>query len=256
MNPRLLERYAMKGILLLSALLALPLLTAVAARAAVLSGDEIQKIARDNIINRRTAAIVVGVVDASGSRVFAAGKLNGDSGSEADGKSVFEIGSITKTFTALLLADMVKRGEVRLEDPVSKYLPKSVKALSRGGKEITLLDLASQSSGLPRMPDNFAPADPDNPYADYTVKRMYDFLNGYTLTRDIGEGYEYSNLGFALLGQALSLRAGKGYEALVRERILAPLGMGETGIGLAPEMKTHLAAGHNQMLQPVKNWDY
>ena len=246
----------MKGFLLLSAVFVLQFLVSGNVPAAILSNSDIQKIVRENIENRRSTAIVVGVVDSSGSRVFAAGKLNGDSGSEVDGHSVFEIGSVTKTFTALLLEDMVQRGEVRLEDPVAKHLPKSVKTPSRNGKEITLLDLATQSSGLPRMPDNFVPRDPDNPYSDYTEKRMYDFLNNYTLTNDIGAGYEYSNLGFALLGRALSLRAGKEYEALVRERILKPLGMGETGIALNPHMKSGLATGHNQMLQPVKNWDF
>lgn len=103
-----------------------------------------------------------------------------------DGNTVFEIGSITKVFTASVLADMVAKGEVRLDDPVAKFLPASVRVPSRNGTQITLIDLATQSSGLPRMPNNFTPANNENPYADYTVAQLYAFLSGYELTRDIG----------------------------------------------------------------------
>jgi len=122
---------------------------------------------------------------------------------------VFEIGSITKVFTASILADMVTRGEVRLDDPVAKYLPASAHIPSRNGRQITLFDLATQSSGLPRMPSNLTPRDSMNPYADYTVQQMYAFLSGYQLPRDIGTSYEYSNLGVGLLGHALSLGRGR-----------------------------------------------
>jgi len=103
--------------------------------------------------------IVIGLLDATGRRrIIALG---------VDSNAVFEIGSITKTFTATILADMVARGEVRLDDPVAKYLPDSAHVPSRNGKQITLVDLAIQSSGLPRLPSNLAPRDPGNPYADY-----------------------------------------------------------------------------------------
>ena len=119
---------------------------------------------------------------------------------QPDGDTVFEIGSITKVFTSLILADMVERGEVKLDDPVSKFLPASVTVPSRNGRQITLLDISMQISGLPRMPNNMKPADPENPYADYDPAKLYEFLSGYTLQRDIGEKYEYSNLAVGLLG--------------------------------------------------------
>ena len=186
-------------------------------------------------------------------RIFSAG--GSGSARPLDGNTVFEIGSITKTFTSALLADMVERGEVKLDDPVSKFLPATVHVPSRGGKQITLLDLATQSSGLPRLPNNMSPANVLNPYADYSVQQMYDFLSHYELTRDIGSQFEYSNLGVGLLGHALALRAGKTYEALVTERVLEPLGMHDTRITLTPEMQEHLAIGHaaNGTVQPT--WD-
>src|SRR5580704_8332194 len=115
--------------------------------------------------------------------------------------------------------DMVQKDEVAVTDPVSKYLPATVKVPERDGKKITLQDLSTRSSGLPRMPTNFHPKDDSNPYIDYTPELMYEFLSGYQLTRDIGSKYEYSNLGVGLLGHALTRRAGMDYEAMVKTRI-------------------------------------
>ncbi|MBE0712493.1 MAG: serine hydrolase [Candidatus Aminicenantes bacterium] len=215
---------------------------------------EIQQILKEAIDNRRTVGIVVGIVHADGINIFSNGKTSRD-GRNVDGDSVFEIGSVTKTFTATLLADMVKRGLAGLDDPVSKYLPDTVKVPLRGGREITLLALATQRSGLPRMPTNFKPADPENPYADYTVEKMYEFLSSYQLPRDIGEKYEYSNLGAGLLGHILARKAGQSYEVLLAERIFRPLEMNSTAIVLTPDMSSRLAAGHSAGLTPEKNWD-
>jgi CubicO group peptidase (beta-lactamase class C family) len=191
--------------------------------------------------------IVVGLLDVGGRRrIIALG---------VDSSGVFEIGSITKTFTASILADMAARGEVRLDDPVAKLLPSSAHIPARSGRQITLLDLATQSSGLPRMPSNFTPRDSMNPYADYTVQQMYAFLSGYQLTRDIGASYEYSNLGVGLLGHALALKAGTSYENLVTRRILTPLGMKETAITLTPSLRSRLAPGHDGEGNVVSNWD-
>ena len=150
---------------------------------------------------------------------------------------------------------MVQRGEVSLDDPASKYLPKTVKLPTRGDREITLLHLATHTSALPPMPDNFSPADGLNPYADYTVEQMYAALSQCKLTRDIGAKHEYSNLGMGLLGHILALRAGVDYEQLVKERITKPLGMKDTSITLTEDMQKRLAFGHNEVLEEVKNWD-
>src|SRR5262245_36881471 len=161
-----------------------------------ITDDEIKSILLDRVDRaKRSVGIVVGLVDEKGTRIISYGKPSQTSDQTVNGDSVFEIGSVTKVFTAILLAEMVERGEVSLQDPISKYLPKSVKTPTRDGKEITLLDLSSQVSGLPRLPGNFAPKDRENPYADYTVEQMYAFLSGYTPTRDIGAKYEYSNYG-------------------------------------------------------------
>src|SRR5262245_2344029 len=203
----------------------------------------------------KNIGIVAGIVDADGKKTIAAYGNSGPGSLPLDADSVFEIGSITKVFTAILLADMADRGEVRLDDPVAKHLPPGVRVPERNGRKITLLDLTTQSSGLPRMPDNLRPKDMANPYADYTPEMLFEFLGRYQLQRDIGADYEYSNLGVGLLGQALTYRAGKSYEALVKERILDPLKMEHTGIALSPWMKAHLARGHDARGEVTANWD-
>lgn len=220
------------------------------------SNEEIRKILAARIGAENLAVgMVVGVIDAKGRRVVAYGSLAKNDTRRLDGDTVFEIGSMTKVFTSLLLMDMVRRGEVALTDPVSKHLPASVKVPERNNRKITLADLSTQSSGLPRLPANLHPKDPENPYADYSVQQLYDFLSGYQLTRDIGSEYEYSNLGDGLLGHVLSLRAGMSYEALVRSRICDSLGMANTRVTLTPEMKARFAVGHNQALTAVENWN-
>jgi CubicO group peptidase (beta-lactamase class C family) len=217
---------------------------------------ELKNILRERIDTANAGVgIVVGIIDEQGIRVISHGTLSRTDRTPVDGDTIFEIGSISKVFTTELLADMVGKGEVKLDDPVNKYLPANVKVPERNGRKITLLDIATQQSGLPRLPDNMAPADGANPYADYTVEQMYEFLSGHTLTRDIGDKYEYSNLGMGLLGHVLALKAGKSYEALVIERICSPLGMKDTSIVLSTEAKRKLATGHSKMGQPAANWD-
>ncbi|MGA8368478.1 MAG: serine hydrolase [Candidatus Acidiferrales bacterium] len=220
------------------------------------SDSEIRQMLVDRIdVQHQSVGIVVGVIGPEGRRVIAYGQLEKGDPRPLNGDTTFEIGSATKVFTSLLLADMVQRGEVALDDPVAKYLPPGVTMPERNGRSITLLDLATHTSGLPRLPTNMSPKDPANPYADYSVERLYQFLSTYQLTRDIGAQYEYSNLGGGLLGHVLARRAGMDYEALVRSRICGPLGMNNTRITLTPEMKARLAAGHNAALDTVENWD-
>ena len=204
---------------------------------------------------RRSVGIVVGVVEPGGRRVVAHGQLAADDRTEVDGDTVFEIGSITKVFTAILLADLAGEGAVELETPVQRLLGPDVTVPTRNGAEIALLHLTTHSSGLPRMPNNFRPADAGNPYADYTVAQLYEFLSSHELQRDIGAEVEYSNLGTGLLGHVLALSQETDYETLVSRRLLEPLGMSDTSITLSPSQQERLAGGHSVQLRPVANWD-
>ena len=218
---------------------------------------EIRKILVDRVDTYRlSVGMVVGIIEPRGRRIVAYGGLDQGDQRLLNGDTIFEIGSITKVFTSLLLADMVQRGEVALADPAAKFLPPEVKVPERGGRQITLQDLSTHTSGLPPFPSNLNPRGPANPFADYSVQQLYEFLSTYQLPRDIGSRFEYSNVGVALLGHALARRAGKDYEALVHERITGPLAMASTRISLTSEMKLRLAAGHEYYrMTPVAPWD-
>ena len=221
----------------------------------VLSTGEIREILVKRVDQQKQAVgIVVGVIDPDGRRVVAYGNLAHGDPRTLDGDTIFEIGSVSKVFTALVLADMVNRKEVSLDDPAAKYLPEHVRMPERSGKPITLLDLATHTSGLPTVP-NLKPKDPSNPYPHYSVDNLYQFLSGYELSRDPGSEYEYSNLGAGLLGHVLAYRAGTDYESLIRSRITEPLGMPDTSITLSSSMKQRMATGHSPALAPVANWD-
>ena len=201
------------------------------------------------------AGVVIGLIEPDGrTRVITRGTSGRDGVPLAD-STVFEIGSITKVFTAAVLADMVARGEVALDDPVAKYLPSSVRVPSMNGRAITLLDLATHTSGLPRNPTNLAPADSGNPFAGYEVTQLYAFLSSFALPRAPGAEFEYSNVGFGLLGHALARRAGMPYEELVRTRLLVPLGMNGTRIALDAKQQASFATGHAVTGRQVGAWD-
>lgn len=198
-------------------------------------------------------SIVVGIVDEWGEHYFNFG-LTREKGTLANEHSIYEIGSISKVFTSTLLAQQVINGQVKLDDPIKKYLPSDVRVPSRDGKEITLGSLSDHTSALPRLPDNMSPADPANPYADYSVELLYAFLSHYELTRDPGYAYEYSNLAQGLLGHILAMNAGVSYETLMHNTIAVPLAMNETKITLDEKMKKNLTTGHSGGVE-VKNWD-
>ncbi len=205
--------------------------------------------------DRQSVGVVVGVTSADGRVVVGYGRLSADDPTQLDGDTVFEVGSITKVFTSTLLADLVLQEELGLDTPVQSLLGDNVRVPSRNGAEITLGHLATHSSGLPRLPDNLDPEDPANPYSDYAVEDLYDFLSSHRLDRDIGATVEYSNLGYGLLGHALALREGTDFETLMVERILNPLQMSDTSIELTPDLRDRMAPGHDMWLRPAANWD-
>ena len=216
--------------------------------------DSLDRIVNERVRAGRAPGLIVGVINADGSRVVAvAGEAR--AGVPVDEHTLFEIGSITKAFTGILLAEMAGRGEVRLDQPVAELLPAGTRMPSRNGRQITLEQLAMQTSGLPRLPDNLRPADVDNPYADYSVPQLYEFLGRHQLRRDPGAQYEYSNLGVGLLGHALALRAGMSYEELLRERVLEPLEMGSTAITLDDSLERRIAHGHTADGDVTPLWD-
>jgi len=216
--------------------------------------EEVKDNIRQRVDNGIHPGIVVGVIDSDGAQYYAYGVKSVNGNEPVDEHSVFEIGSISKTFTGIILANMVIKGRMKLDDPLQKYLPEGVTAPTRKGASIKLVNLSNHTSSLPRMPDNFNPANPANPFADYSEKQLYDFLENYELPRDIGSQYEYSNYAAGLLGHIMATTQGMTYEELMIEVIANPLELRDTRIAFTPNMKKNLATGHHEGVQ-VENWD-
>ena len=184
--------------------------------------DKVRAIVEQKVRDGELPSLVIAVRDGDANAVYAFGKVGA---AAPDGRTVYEIGSITKTFSGLLLAQAVVAGQVRLDDPLGQIVPAYAR-LALAARPVTLLDLATQTSGLPRLPGNLAPADMADPYVDYDRAALKAFLANYTLTRAPGSQYEYSNLGTGLLGDVLAERECTSYAALVAERITGPRGRG------------------------------
>ena len=231
--------------------LALLCTAALATAAHALPDDAaVEALLLQRIAEKRAVGMAAILIEKGATRIVTAGAARAE-GPAIDADTEFEIGSVTKTFTALLLADAVVRGKAALDDPVTKYV--AAPGLSRDGKTVTLGQLATHSSGLPRLPKNLAPANPADPYADYDADKLLAFVAGDVLQRVPGAAYEYSNLGAGLLGYVLTYRDG-GYEKVMRERVLAPLRMDDTTVTLSASQRARFASGHDIQLQPVQPW--
>lgn len=182
---------------------------------------------QERVNNGYNVSISVGILKNGKTEFFSFGHRDTTHKSKVDEYTYYEIGSVTKTFTALLLADAIGRKQMQLTDAIQKYLPDSVKVPTKEGKEITFQDLATHFSGLPRLPDNLNVFS-DNPYKDYSAKLLYEFLNKHTLQNEIGDKYEYSNLGFGLLGHILSLQNKSTYDKMLHDKICTPLKLNRT----------------------------
>jgi D-alanyl-D-alanine-carboxypeptidase/D-alanyl-D-alanine-endopeptidase len=203
--------------------------------------------------DQQASGIVAGILDGAGARILTQG-VSG-TGRALDGDTVFEIASITKVLTSLLLADMVLRKEVALDDLAAKYLPANLHMPDYQGRGITLRDLATYAPGLPGWPDNLPqPLDMAKPFPDYSMDQMYAALEATKMPFAPGSTYRYSNFGFGLLGHVLSRAAGIRFEDLMVARICTPLGMGSTRFTLTPSLQARLAPGHNDKLQQVESW--
>jgi CubicO group peptidase (beta-lactamase class C family) len=202
----------------------------------------------------RRIGLVVGCLQGGEQRVVGYGRLRRDAPDPPDGGTIFEIGSITKVFTGLLLADLAEQGLVGLDDPLASYLPTSVPVPTVGDRPITLGDLAGHAGGLPRNPAGTLRRwlrDRRNPHAGLSVEELYAGLARTRLRRQPGERVKYSNLGAGLLGQALARAAGQPYETLVRERICGPLGMPDTVVAPTGEQTARLATGYTRRRRPA-----
>jgi D-alanyl-D-alanine-carboxypeptidase/D-alanyl-D-alanine-endopeptidase len=209
---------------------------------------------------RKYVGLAVGVRHGDTTYTTGRGRVADDRPQPPDERTIFAIGSITKVFTATLLADMAREGLVALDDPVQRYLPEGVTIPVRG-RPITLADLATHTSGLPRVPKGLlrlALKDSRNPYASLSMDRLWAAVPETRPRRPPGRKIRYSNYGMGLLGNALALRAGTSYEELVATRICRPLGLVDTAIATPEERLERLerlVQPHSRRGRPVPHWD-
>jgi len=224
--------------------------------------DEIKALIDDHLDKNKTnAAIAIGFIDPNGTQFYGHGKMSNTSNATVDENTVFSIGSTTKVFTTTLLADMVNKGLIKLDDPIEKYLPSNVTVPQYNGHKITIEDLATHTSGLPEFPDNYCPSfDPAktavqdsiqyrknlmNCTKNYTFDQLYQALSNFTLSREPGSKVEYSTFGIGLLGHILTLKSNMtSFDKLLDHNILDVLGMNDTSFSLSDSQKSRLAVGH------------
>lgn len=210
--------------------------------------------------SRPRAALVIGVHQRGRDWVGGFGSVDAIAdGRKPDGDTIFELGSITKVFTGIALADAVNRGVVQLDDPLASLLPAELKPEGEENRRITLKQLATHSAGFPRLPADFweqAKEHEENPYAAYTTAELFASLPGMKLKRVPGSGYEYSNYGTAVLGQALAAKQSEPYADLLQRLILEPLAMADTSL-LVPEAdKARFVGGYSPKGEATPNWDF
>ncbi|MFO1496628.1 MAG: serine hydrolase [Lysobacterales bacterium] len=222
-----------------------------APHAGAMSDQALADIVRQRLAGDRTqACFAVAVIDGGVSRaVECAGKRRA-----WDADTAFEIGSVSKTMNGALLALLIEQGKLRLDAPLSDYLPEGTKVPSAGGVAITLQHLVTHTAGLPGLPPNFVPARADNPYATLRPDDLLAGLAATRLTATPGTQWDYSNFGAMLLSWVLTRVAESSYEQLLQGSLLQPLGMRHSYIDQAPD-GVSVAQGHLQTGASTSAWD-
>nr|WP_121271166.1 serine hydrolase domain-containing protein [Pedobacter schmidteae] len=218
----------------------------------------VERMIRPYIQQGNTCGLVLAVIDKGKVRKYSYGSVSKTTSQLPDAEqTIFEIGSVTKTFNALLLAQEVAAGRMKLSDPINLYLPDSIPALSFEGKAITLQHLANHTSGFPRLPANIfnAKVDPKDPYKHYPADSLYSFLKHYKPLVAPGMAFSYSNFGAGVLGTILERKLVGNFEELIVNRICKPLGMMHTSVTLSNAAEKHFAQGYNESGQATAPWD-
>jgi len=205
-----------------------------------------------------TCGLVLAVINKNKVRKYSYGSVNKKVNQLPDAENtIFEIGSVTKTFNSLLLAEEVVAKRMKLNDPINRYLPDSIPPLNFGGKTITLQDLANHTSGFPRLPDNIfnASVDPKDPYKHYIPDSLYSFLMRYHPSVIPGTTFAYSNYGAGVLGTILERTLKSSFEQLVLSRICVPLDMHHTSVTPGDAVQNNFAQGYNETGEATVPWD-
>lgn len=224
--------------------------------AAPLEPSDLTRAAEPLLASQALQALSLGVVQPGGTVRVHAGRLAPYRPVPPDDRTLYEIGSLTKVFTGLLLADAVVRGEVTLDQPIARLLPADVVLPDEAGERITLRMLSTHTSGLPRIPAEILADDFRDPYARYGEAELWGTLRRVRLDAEPGTRAAYSNLGAGLLGTLLARRAGVDYATLLTERVLRPLGLANTAVKLTGERRDRFAPPFANDGRPWTPWEF
>jgi CubicO group peptidase (beta-lactamase class C family) len=217
---------------------------------------DVDKLLQPFMQNSKTVGLSIGLLKNGQTFFYNYGEVKNGTGQLPSATSLYEIGSITKTFTGILLAKAVVEKKVKLSDPINKYLPKNAALLRFGSTTATIMHLANHTSGLPPLPDNFTGTDLINPYKDYDNAKLLAYLTKAKLTREPGKQFEYCNLGVGLLGYILEKVYNKPYEQLVMAHITAAIGANNTMQQLKKTDAALFVQGYNESITPSSQWDF
>ncbi len=245
----------------LTIVVSLSLLAALGHPACTIAQEAVETAKVDRLVqpyldSKTLGGLSVGILHRGKKTFVGYGSSKSASAAKPDENTVYEIGSITKVFTSLLLADAINRGLVKLDQPITELFPSDLSKPHASLSKINFKQLSTHTSGLPRMPSNFDLSNVDNPYATYDPQKMFEFLHDHRLTREPGKKTEYSNLGVGLLGYLIASKQKTEYEALLKEKLLAPLQMNDSVTTLNEKVKPRLAQGHDSDGIDRGPWDF
>lgn len=218
----------------------------------------VDTLVRAGFARGEAVGMVVGIIQSGQPSIYSYGETVKGNNTLPNENTVYEIGSISKTFTGTLLALQVIRGKIKLDDPIGKYLPDSVPTPVFDGTPVTMVSLSNHSSGFPRLaPNMFSGAlDMKNPYARYSNEKLFRFVKHFKPQRRVGDKYEYSNVAAGLLGALLARNANTSYATLLEREITLPLQMKDTKVKLTASMQSRFIQGYTKELEPQGPWDF
>ena len=232
-------------------ILAIGIMTAHSAKAENVLRDDVRQTLLQLVESGQVRAAVAGGWQGGTQQFETFGRASASGQQPPDANSVFEIGSISKVFTALLIESQVAHNRLSWDGSIAEYLPDAALSNSQVAA-ITLRELATHTSGLPRLPDNMPMSDPFDPYAGYDRDLLLAWLQGHDPDA-LDRSYAYSNLGAGLLGMIAGEAAGSDYARAMRTEVLEPLGMADTYSGLNPELQSRLVGGYSDGAD-MPNW--
>ncbi len=218
--------------------------------------EQLDALVKPYLDNKKFVGASVGVFRKGKIITRSYGQYSDSDATKPNADTIYEIGSISKVFTGVLLADAVNQKKLKLDQTLGSLVKGMESSDENGAATITLQQLSQHMSGLPPMPTNIAPKDPNNPFDGYDREMLLEYLKKAKTTNPPGQNHTYSNLGVGLLGDLLSQQSGESLESLLKDRIFESLEMSDTSIIVDDERMKRFAPPYNAALMKDTRWDF